>query len=355
MMADRTIDGASEGQGRRERRPQRGMACLAEARFLLVVFAFLVLLSGCIKPKINVFPDSSDPLEEHTLQGEGKGKVLLIPVQGMISDTAKELLLRRKQSAVEEIVAQLKRAEKDKDIKAVLLKIDSPGGTVTASDVLYHEIIAYKSRTGAKVVAAMMDVAASGGYYISLTADFILAHPTTITGSIGVIFLRPKVNGLLEKIGVDVEVSKSGKNKDIGSPFRPTTEEERLIFEGLIGTMAKRFEGLVSSRRQLPPEALADISTARIYMAEEALRLGLVDQIGYLDDAIRHACRLASLPENAKVVVYRRCEYPDDNLYNASTSMVSSGNLNLVDFGLGGALNPMHAGLYYLWLPSMGN
>jgi protease-4 len=126
---------------------------------------------------------------------------------------------------VQEFVSQLRLAEKDKKIKALLLKIDSPGGSVIASDIVYNEILAFKKRTGAKVVVAMMGVAASGGYYISLPADTIVAHPATITGSIGVIFFRPKVTGLMGKIGVGVEVNKSGKNKDIGSPFRQTTAE----------------------------------------------------------------------------------------------------------------------------------
>lgn len=179
---------------------------------LLWLLALALVVSGCAAPKIRIFGNNNEPLEEYTLQGSARKKILLIPVKGKITDDIESGLIRKKPSMVQEIVAQLDKAEKDKDVGAVLLVIDSPGGSVTASDVLYHEIVQFKEKTGTKVVAAMMDVAASGGYYIALPADVILAHPTTITGSVGVLFLQPKVVGLLDKIGVDVQVSKSGAN-----------------------------------------------------------------------------------------------------------------------------------------------
>jgi protease-4 len=255
---------------------------------------------------------------------------------------------------VQEIVSQLRLAEKDEEVRAVLLKIDSPGGSTTASDVLYHEIMAFKKRTGAKVVVAMMDVATSGGYYISLPADFILAHPTTLTGSIGVIFMRPTVTGLMGKIGLDVEVSKSGKNKDMGSPFRQSTEEEQRILKGLTDELGGRFVSLVAKHREIDQGALADISTARVYLGKEAMQLGLVDKIGYLNDALSQAKKLAGLPEDSKVVVYRRTEYPDDNLYNTFTTQYSGSGLSLIDLGLLDSMTSLRTGFYYLWSSSAG-
>jgi ClpP class serine protease len=152
----------------------------------------------------------------------------------------------------------------------------------------------------------MMDVAASGGYYVALPADFILAHPTTITGSIGVAFMRPKVTGLMEKIGLEMEVNKSGKNKDIGSPFREATKEEQKILQGLTDGLGERFLNLVAKHRKLDKNALQDIATARVYLSDEALQHGLVDKVGYLDEAVSKAANLAGLSEDAKVVVYRR-------------------------------------------------
>jgi len=324
-------------------------------RYLTIILAVTALfVSGCAVPKIRLFPDATDPLQEFTIEGTEKGKVLVIPIRGIISDVPRKGFPRARPSMVQEIVSQLRLAEKDEEVSAVFLKIDSPGGSTTASDLLYHEIMAFKKRTGAKVVVAMMDVATSGAYYVSLPADFILAHPTTLTGSIGVIFLRPMVTGLMGKIGLNMEVSKFGKNKDMGSPFRQTTEEEQKILQGLTDELGGRFVSLVAKHRETDQKALADISTARVYLAKEALQLGLVDKIGYLSDALSQAKTLAGLPENAKVVVYRRTEYPDDNLYNTSTTQYSGRGLSLIDLGLPDFMTSLRAGFYYLWSPAAG-
>ena len=193
-----------------------------------------------------------------------------------------------------------------------------------------------------------MGLAASGGYYIALPADYILAHPTTITGSIGVIFARPKVAGLMQKIGVTVEVNKSGTDKDMGSPFRPTSVEEDKIFQTLTDRLGVRFVDLVAGHRKLEAEVVARISTARVYLADEALELGLVDEVGYLAAAVNQAKKLAGLAEDAKVVVYRRSEYPDDNIYNTSTQY-GGGKASLISMELPGSLNHIQTGFYYLW------
>jgi protease-4 len=328
----------------------RGIPIVRTCFLASVVFGFLVC-SGCVKPRITLFPEGTEPLKEFTLQGSGKEKILLIPVQGFISDTPKELPFYRKSSMVQEVVSQLNKAEKDRDIRAVILKIDSPGGSVTASDMLYHEIMKFKERSGAKLVVIMMDVAASGGYYIALPADFILAQPTSITGSIGVVFLRPNVSGFMVKIGLEMEIDKSGKNKDMGSPFRKATKEEQQIVQNLIDSLAERFLTLVANHRKLNDEAQTNISSARIYTAADALSLGLIDQIGYLDDAVEKTASIAGLPENARVVVYRRTEYPDDNLYNTFSSKPGIPGINLIDLGLAEFLPPLRSGFYYLWLP----
>jgi len=323
---------------------------------IIVATGVLILfLIGCETPKIRIFPSSADPLKEYTLQGKEKGKVLVIPLRGMISDAPKRQFIRTWPSMVQEIVSQLRKAENDPEVKAVLIKIDSPGGSVIASDLIYNEIVAFKKRKEAKVVVAMMGVAASGGYYIALPADFILAHPTTVTGSVGVLFIRPDVTGLMEKIGVDVSVSKTGKNKDMGSPFRQATEEEKKITQDLIDQLAARFLDRIAKHRKLDPKKLKEISSARIYLANEALNLGLVDRIGYLDEAVSEAKKLAELPQDAKVVVYRRTEYPDDNLYNTSTSRYEGRGLSIISLDLPGSLAPLQTGFYYLWQPGALN
>jgi protease IV len=323
---------------------------------VIILFALTgLLVSACGTPKVQLFQDATAPLQEFTLQGTAPGKVLVLPVRGIISDVPSKGFLQSKPSMVQELVSHLRLAEKDKEIKAIVLKIDSPGGSITASDILYHEINGLKQRSGIKVVAAMMGVAASGGYYICLPADCIFAHPTTVTGSIGVIFMGPKVMGLMEKIGVDMEVSKSGDNKDMGSAFRPSTQEENAILDDLIVQLADRFLDLVAGHRNLDEQVLDTVSSARIFLADDALQLGLVDKIGYLDDALTEAKRLAQLPTDAKVVVYRRSEYPDDNVYNTFMNQSGEGGISLVNLGLEKAIPTTGPGFYYLWLPGSNN
>lgn len=317
---------------------------------LLVAFAITaILFTGCTAAKIRLFPSQADPLREFTLEGQADQKVLVIAVRGVISDDPREGLIRTRPSLVQEVVSQLRLAQDDKTVKAIVLKIDSPGGSVTASDILFNEILTFKARTGAKVVAVMMGVAASGGYYISLPADYIVAHPTTLTGSVGVIFLRPKVSGLMEKIGLGVEVNKSGINKDMGSPYRPATAEEDKILQAMTDRLGMRFTDLVMRYRKLDPAVVAQIATARVYLANEALELGMVDEVGYLDRAVTKAKQLAGLPDNASVIVYRRTEYPDDNIYNTATRY-GGGDVSLISVDLlPDALNRFRTGFYYLW------
>jgi protease-4 len=319
---------------------------------VVIMFLFImVAAAGCTTPRIKLFPSQADPLQEFTLEGTAAEKILLLPIRGVISDHPQEGLLRTRPSTVQEAVSHLRKAERDPLVKAVVLQLDSPGGSATASDMLYNEIRLFKERTGRTVVAVMMDVAASGAYYTALPADLILAHPTSVTGSVGVIFVRPKVEGLMEKIGVGVEVSKSGKNKDIGSPFRATTPEEERIFQAMTDQLAKRFLDLVREHRGLEPAQLAGVASARVYLAEEALSLKLVDRIGYMPDAVADAKKLAGLPKEAKVMVYRRIEYPDDNIYNPITSYEGNRPAVLFDTGLSGLVPALPAGFYYLWYP----
>jgi protease-4 len=319
---------------------------------LALSVSILITVIGCTTPRIKLFPSQADPLQEFTLEGKAAEKILLLPVRGVISDSPQQGVLRTQPSTIQEAVSHLRKAEKDPLVKAVVLQLNSPGGSATASDVLYNEIRLFKERTGRSVVAVMMDVAASGAYYIALPADRILAHPTTVTGSVGVIFIRPKVAGLMEKIGIGVEVNKSGQNKDIGSPFRATTPEEELIFQAMTDQLAKRFVDLVQKHRMLDPAELSAVSSARVYLAEEALSLKLVDRIGYMPDAIAETKKIANLPEDAKIVVYRRIEYPDDNLYNPITAYEGNRPAVLIDTGLSSLVPALPAGFYYLWHPA---
>ena len=316
--------------------------------FILAAFFAVLLIGACSAPRINILDANDDPLREFTLEGKGREKILMIPVNGMISASPKTGLLSSKPGIVEQVVAQLNKARDDSQIKAVILKINSSGGTVTASDMLYHEIVSYKAKTGNKISVIMMDSAASGAYYISLPADLIMAHPTTITGSVGVIFMRPKAVGLMGKIGLDVEVSKSGKNKDMGSPFRESSHEERILMQNTVDQFARRFTGLVRQHRKMDTQQLNTVSTARVFTADEALRLNLIDKIGYVSDAVEETRKMAGLTEDARVIVYRRQSVPDDNYYHTPGASAESIHLSAIHIALPDILQA-GAGFYYLW------
>jgi protease-4 len=176
----------------------------------------------------------------------------------------------------------------------------------------------------------------------------ITAHPTTVTGSIGVLFLQPKITGLMEKIGLSVDVKKFGKNKDMGTPFRDSSEEEQRFMQKSVDDMGERFIRLVQKHRKPNQQAMAEISTARVFIADEAMKLGLVDKVCYLSDAIRESRKLAALHADARVVVYRRTEFPDDNYYNTSSAASHGLNVPAVNIELPEYL-VLKTGFYYLW------
>ena len=148
---------------------------------IMILSVMIMVIGGCTGPKLNLFSDEPEPLREFTLEGTKKDKVLVIPVEGVITDAPEKRFLRPKPGKVQEIVSQLRLAEKDKNVKAVLFKIDSPGGSTTASDILYHEIMKFKEETDVPVIALIMSVAASGGYYIASACDFIIANDPHLT------------------------------------------------------------------------------------------------------------------------------------------------------------------------------
>jgi protease-4 len=313
--------------------------------YRLCVLLSVMWLSGCVVNQFKLPKDATDPLEEFTLSGSGEEKILMISVTGVISGKEVKEMLSTTPSIVQQVVSRLKKAEKDPRIKMVLFKVDSPGGGVLASDVLYHEILEFKHRTDIPVGVIMMGLAASGGYYISLPSDWIMAHPVTLTGSVGVVFSRPKVKSLMTKVGVDMAIKKSGRNKDMASPFRSETEEESRLMQQMVDQFAGRFVGLVQKHRQLTPEALKTVKTARIFHAEEALKLGLIDGIGYLDDALDKSRETAELSQDVSVIVYRRNQYAEDNMYNDADTQTKP----LLSVGWLSSVLGATSGFYYLW------
>src|SRR6267142_848947 len=318
-------------------------------RTLSVLISAALLLQGCTLVDIDLQP-RIHPLKEETVEGSGTSKILLMDVSGVLSDESGGVVLGTpppRVPIVARVREELQKAEEDDDIKALIVRINSPGGTITASDLIYREIVAFKARKKVPVVAVMMDVAASGGYYAALAADTIIAMPTTVTGSIGVIMLTLNAQGLMEKIGVAPLAIKSADKKDAGSPFRQLTPEERAIFQSVIDQMYGRFVGLIVENRKILEERVRAFADGRIYTADQAKALGLVDSIGYMDDVVASARKAAGL-EDARIIMYHRPREYRSNFYSASPA---TPGLEASLGSLAGLVSGMGPRFMYLWWP----
>lgn len=216
-----------------------------------------------------------------------KEKVGIIRVEGVILDS-------------KDIIDELKNYAKDSSVKAVVIRIDSPGGAVAPAQEIYKEITELKKAK--KVIVSMGSIAASGGYYIASPADKIVANPGTITGSIGVIMEIPNIEGLMKKIGVETQVIKSGKHKDIASIFKSMSEEERKILQSVLDDVHEQFITAVSDSRRIKYEDVKELADGRIFTGKAAKELGLVDVLGNLNDAIKLAGKMAGIKGEPQVV-----------------------------------------------------
>lgn len=315
-------------------------------------------LPGCvlITGEFNPFASKPEPLEEHVVSGHGSAKVLLLDVSRIISGEDEEgaFGIKRRESTTARVRQELEQAGKDDRVRAVVLRINSPGGTVTASDIVFQEIMRFKAERHVPVVAQMLDMATSGGYYVALAADEIVASPTTVTGSVGVVMYGVNLSGLMEKLGVTNQTLKAGERKDIGSPLRRMTPEEQRILQDVLNQMQQRFLGLVQTQRpNLAETAMQTISDGRILSADQALQAGLVDRIGYLDDTLQLAKQRAGVSD-ARVVLYRRPDDYAENIYSTAAvrAPLASMQMNLLNVNLSG-LGLSTPNFMYMWLPSL--
>lgn len=319
-------------------------------RYFLLAVITIFALSACA-PQIHLdFLGTTEIKEVVLVPSESEEKILLLDISGIIATTLNPGLFEREGDMLSQIFYRLQKASEDKTVKGVILRLDTTGGEVTASNILYNEILKFKEKTGLPVIALMMSVAASGGYYIASACDFIIAHPSSITGSIGVISIFPNVDELFAKLGVKVHVIKSGAMKDAGSSFREMTEEEEQIFQGIIDEFYMDFLEVVYKARQdhLSMEELIDIADGRVYTAKQALDLNLIDKIGYFDTAVDKVLNLAQIKE-AQVVSYTYYPKSKTNIYAAGPkpAPLLEGK-NLEDL-----LPSLKSGFYYLWLPML--
>jgi len=317
---------------------------------LLTLLVNMLLLSGCAN--INLAPSYNQPFKEQVVQTSdgATAKVLIIDIAGTIDDQPKGGFLSQAPSLMDSVLMQLKKAEKDPQVKTVLFKVNTPGGGVTASDILYHEIMVFKERTKKKVYIQMMDMAASGGYYLAMAGDHIQAHPTTVTGSVGVISVSADLSGIMDKVGVGVNVYKTGISKDMGTPFRSANALDKQLFQDLVEQMAGRFYQIVQAQRQLSDVAMLEVKSARIYTGVAAKQAGLVDSLGYLSEATQSACELAG-EQHCNVVTYRYKRNENVTAYSPTmAAQVNSPEMSLLKTPiLDSALN-LKPGMYYLML-----
>ncbi len=306
-------------------------ACMVIGGLLLLVASFAED-GGGIGGKLKSFSSANDGLVEKFVEGDSSSsnKIALVEIRGMITGADGGGLWDVADSSL--IVRQLVRAQNDPNVKAVLLYLDTPGGEVTAADNIYEEVL--NTRDSGKVVVSYMNtVAASGGYYVAVASDFIMAHRLCITGSIGVIMQAYNYHGLLGKIGVHTETYKSGKMKDMLDGSRPRTEEEKVLAQKVIDQIYAEFVRIVDEgREQLTAEQIrgTEIGDGRIFLGAEALELGMVDAVGFYDEAIDKTLEIAKIsPDDYKIVTYKKVMSFSEIFAN----MRSPENKISIDFG----------------------
>jgi protease-4 len=249
-----------------------------------------------------------------------KNKVAVISLSGPIQSESSSFLFGGSAITPESVRTELDRAKKDDNVKAIVLQINSPGGSVAAS----QEIVNMMEQVKKPIVVSMGDLAASGGYYISAGREKIVALPGTLTGSIGVISEMPNLQGLFNKLGIDMQVFISGKHKDMYAGFRDLTPEEKAIVQSMTDQLYEQFIQVVVKGRNLSEDKVRQLATGQLYTGVEAKELGLVDELGGLQTAIDSAADLAGISKPE--VEYYRPQTPSllDSLIGMGWQKLSS-------------------------------
>jgi len=306
---------------------------LAVSIFFNIALSVLVMGQG---------PGGSDAarFREFTVEGEGPDKVALVPIRGLIGSGYGDSIFGGR-GTVASIFSQLKKAATDNAVKAVILEIDSPGGSVGDSDLIYHEVQKIRG-SGKPVVSFLRDVATSGAYYVAAGCDRIIAQPTTITGNIGVIMHSMNVEGLFQKLGIREVIIKKGRMKDLLSPTRPLTPEEEQLLQGITDEVYYQFAAIVASQRKLSIDQMSRIADGRIFLAPEALTAGLIDTIGYRDES------LAAVREMLGVKKIRLVRY--EKIFSLKDMLSASAHSFSPSVGLReGIMEAAAPKLMYLW------
>jgi protease-4 len=292
-----------------------------------------------------------EKLAETTVGGEEglfvADKILLLDVDGELRNERGDDLLGLKENPVGLFVEKLDKAEADENVKAVVLRINSPGGGVTASDIMYQRLLRFRQSRGVPVVAIIEDTGASGGYYLACAADVIMAHPTSVTGSIGVVVQTISFAGTMEKLGIEAEAVASGPRKTVANPLKPLDKEDLALLQRVVDIYHERFVKVVTAGRPaLKADDVRKLADGRIYTGEQAKANGLVDAVGYLGDAVALARRQSGVTKG-KVVMYHRPWGAPATAYSAAPGVPAQ--FNLFNVTLPSLLSLSRPRFMYLW------
>lgn len=288
------------------KKPSRGLwiAVVVLGMFLLLSIVinaglFISMISGWGSAMVDDHADDEYPqFTEQWSYGRGEAKAVRIQVSGLIFRDASEGLFVPAYDKIETILRQVRAARNDPAVRAIVVEVDSPGGALTPSDEIYHELMRFKADDpDRKIIVHMQDLAASGGYYVAMAGDWLIAEPTAIVGSIGVIMQTLNWKDLSEKIGLRATTVVSGDNKDMLNPFEEVNEAQVALVQQMIDNMYARFVGIVKESRGLREEELKTLADGRILTADEALSHKLIDEIGYWEDVVSRTQQLLDAEE----------------------------------------------------------
>lgn len=325
----------------------------------VLIFTLVGVLTSCNPGgalQIQMVPSGKKLKETQIHKDKGLfvfDKIAIIDVKGTISDERQGGLLQVGENPVSTFIENLDKAANDSDVKAVVLRVDSPGGTVVASEIMYHSLKEFKNKTKKPVIVCVTGMACSGAYYLSSAADGIVAQQSSVVGNIGTIMETFSIAGTMQKIGVQEVTIKSGQLKDIGSPFHNLTAPEKEVLENIIKEMFQQFVSVVrEGRKSMSEEKLQELTDGRVFTGQQGLKEDLVDKIGYISDAIAWAKELAGV-EKARVVIYHRASVYTPNAYSP-VSASAAGLESLINIKLPDWLTSTgRTQFLYLWQPGV--
>jgi len=329
---------------------------------LIVLLAFLVsplAMTGCVIVPISL---PSPPSVQEVVYERGSGwrpkKIAIIDISGVLTSGRAGDGWFSSDSSVVDLSKKLKMAENDNQIEAVILRINTPGGGVTASDIMYRMVKDFREETGKPVYVSMQSMSTSGGYYVAMGGDEIYASPTTVTGSIGVIATFPEIRGLMDKIGLEMNAITSGRNKDAGAFYKEMSDDDRALYQSMVDEFYNRFVDVVAENRtNLNRNDLEHLADGRIYTGPQAYEAGLVDGVAYLDELIEIVKDEQSLRRPRVVILTRTnrntAESPYAGSKKESAPQASTGSIevNLMRIDAQELLNPAPEAFNYLWVP----